>query len=174
MLLSREELVSALFCETDRAQRMKTPLSVIQIGIMEGADRQSQSDEEFDHAAGEIVKRIAQLLRTYDSIGKLTRDTFLLILPGCDSSHAIALAQRLKDGISSSRAGGEGTGLRTGACLGVVSSGGRSPFIVMRDAASAFHNARMAGPGAIECSFTNQNADPVAPLNALIHETLSK
>jgi two-component system, cell cycle response regulator len=162
MLLKRDELESALFCETDRAQRMRTPLSVMQIGIENDARGQPLSGEEFDHAVGEIVKRIAQLLRTYDSIGQLAKDTLFLILPGCIGNDARALADRLKAGAFGAPVSAAGSQIRLIACFGVASSGGRSPFIVMREATNALQHARRVGPGMIECFSTDEKADPVA------------
>jgi two-component system, cell cycle response regulator len=96
MLLSRDELVSALFRETDRAQRMKTPLSVIEFGIDDSERSRNQLGTElFREAVREIVERITRLSRSYDFMGALSEDTFLVALPGCESSNAMMLAERL-------------------------------------------------------------------------------
>lgn len=170
MLLNRDEVVAALFCETDRAQRMQSSLSVIQIAIENGG--QYSSGEEVYRVVDEIAKRITRLLRTYDSIGQLARDTLLLILPGCTGIHAAALAERLKTEIFGIPVCAEGTKSCLTACFGVVSSGGRSPFIVMRDAARTLHNARAAGPGTIECLSVEENAEPAALLIAKLPRQL--
>jgi len=152
MLLDRSEIINALFRETDRAQRMKTPLALIQIGIDDCSDGYSQPEE--------IVERIIQLLRSYDLIGAVGRAVFLAVLPGCDGTDAILLAERLKREVFCVPAR---TGARTGpdACFGVVSSGGRSPMVVMREAELALQRARTDGPGSVECS-EPAGADPSA------------
>ena len=58
MLLSRDELVSALFSETDRAQRLKMPLALIAIGLAECPDLKSaRSKPRHEATIGSIVER---------------------------------------------------------------------------------------------------------------------
>ncbi len=45
MLLSRDELVSALFCETDRVQRLKMPLALMAVGLVERPGSEGGADE---------------------------------------------------------------------------------------------------------------------------------
>jgi hypothetical protein len=45
MLLSRDDLVFALFCETDRAQRLKMPLALIHIGFSDRVGGQSMQED---------------------------------------------------------------------------------------------------------------------------------
>jgi hypothetical protein len=156
MLLDRSEIISALFRETDRAQRMKTPLALIQIGIELPP---SPFPDDSDRAIDEIVDRIARLLRSYDLIGNLCRGVFLVALPGCSGTDAVLLAERLSAEIlcvqqrTSEQA-------RLNASFGVVSSGGRSPLVVMRDAESALETARKNGQGSIEFSPEAADTDP--------------
>ena len=98
MVLGREEMVSALFRETDRAQRMKMPLALIKVGIVawEGG-RAEPGDPAFDSVLREIVARITPLLRCYDAVGQMAEREFLLVLPGCSIFNARTLAERLRD-----------------------------------------------------------------------------
>jgi diguanylate cyclase (GGDEF)-like protein len=155
MLLNRSGFISALFCETDRAQRMKSTLALIQIGIDDCNDSLSQS-------ADEIVKRIAQLLRSYDLIGELGGGMFLLALPGCDGSSAVTLAERLRTEVFRLPVRLGSREACVAACFGVVVSGGRSPLVVMHEAELAVQRAKKNGPGFVEFSTEAARSDPAA------------
>ena len=156
MLLSRDEVVSALFCETDRTLRMKVPLALIHFGLADGAMGHADGEnrqgalEKVTNAktAQSIVDLCARFLRCYDTVGRIAEGEFVLILPGCGLSGARKLAERLRDAMSESQFA-EG-GYRMTACFGVVSSGGRSPLVVLREAEKALQQARAAGPGSIK------------------------
>jgi hypothetical protein len=168
MLLDRGEIINALFRETDRAQRMKTPLALIQIAIDDCSDGCSQS-------ASEIVERMTQLLRSYDLIGALDGGTFLVILPGCNGSGAVMLAERLKSEVSlfQMHPGERPAGLA--AYFGIVSSGSRSPMVVIREAELALQRAKTDGPGSIQ--FSNEATQPgraASPCSDLPLETLRR
>jgi PleD family two-component response regulator len=152
MLLSRNELVSALFCETDRAQRLKMPLALIAVGCAE-CEQGGLETEQVGHDDAElgIVGRITGILRSYDSVGKWADGEFLLLLPGCTIVHARTLGERLRDEIFAAPLEAGSRELGVTACFGLASSGGRSPFVVLREAHSALRAARAAGPGSIHC-----------------------
>lgn len=161
MLLSRDELVSALFCETDRAQRLKMPLAVIAVGLAKGAGPESESENVSHGTVGRgLVERITGILRCYDSVGKWNDGEFLLLLPGCTVIHARTLAERLRDEVFAAPVQAGREKALGKACFGVASSRGRSPFVVLREVESALQEARAAGPGSIQCSTTDVETDP--------------
>ena len=168
MLLVRNELISALFRETDRAQRMKTPLSFILCGIDGWADLQGRiGDGDLESAKVEIVRRIARHLRCYDSLGRYGEGEFALILPGCNSFSAVSMADRLGTDVFGP-AFGANAALTLSACFGVAGSGGRSPMVVLRNADRALKSARERGPGSVErCSY-DAEADPTSFLVSVI------
>ncbi len=160
MLLSRDDLVSALFCETDRAQRLKMPLALIHIGFADWISRQSALENARDEEAVRlIVARFTRILRCYDSVGRVADGEFLLVLPGCRLSNAKTLAERIRDGVFGSPIEVCGKELRLKACFGVVSSGGRSPFVVLRETRKALQRAQTAGPGSIHCLGAEDDLD---------------
>ncbi|HMG84351.1 MAG TPA: diguanylate cyclase [Terracidiphilus sp.] len=163
MLLSRDELVTALFCETDRAQRLKMPLSVIAVELADW-DAPESEVKQVSPAAAEriIVARITGILRCYDSLGRWANGEFILLLPGCAITHARTLAERLRDEVFLVPVEAGGVKMCVMACFGVASSGGRSPFVVLRDARNALQQARTAGPGSIGCSSADAEANPAA------------
>src|ERR1700739_4387209 len=150
MLLSRDDLVATLFRETDRAQRMKMPLTLVKLGIVAWEGGQSEpGDATFDTALREIVGLITRLLRCYDSVGQMADREFLLLLPGCNIFNAGKLAERLRDEVFGVSVVGSAEELRFKACYAVVSSGGRSPFVVLRGGGCGHQRAKTEGAGAL-------------------------
>jgi len=148
-LCKRDATVSMLFRETDRVQRMKTPLSVMLLGV-----------DDFEHwtarfgAAGcdellsEVVERVRRLLRSYDLFGRLGAWEFVLGLPGCTLHNAVSLAERIRE-VFEEPFKVDGVSARLTAGFGIASSDGRSPVVVLREAEQALEAARAAGPESI-------------------------
>ena len=163
MVLGREEMVSALFRETDRAQRMKMPLALMKVGIVawEGG-RAEPGDPAFDSMLREIVARITPLLRCYDAVGQMAEREFLLVLPGCSIFNARTLAERLRDEVFGASAPAWAAEMRFHACFGIASSGGRSPFVVLREVDLALLSAREEGANSIQSIAAKEETDPAA------------
>lgn len=161
MLLSRDELITTLFRETDRAQRLKTGLAVILCGIEQWEDWRSRLDQRtLREVEQEITKRIARILRCYDSLGGFGEGEYCLILPGCNSFHAVGMAERLRQHAFNSTIFAGGEELEVQACFGIAGSGGRSPLVVHRNAENALKTARLRGAGSIERSSYDTEPDP--------------
>jgi diguanylate cyclase (GGDEF)-like protein len=161
MLLNRDEFVLALFRETDRAQRMKTQLSLIYFGIEEAESRFWQTNTDgFENAIDEIVGRIVQTLRSYDSVTRMAPGEFAMLLPGCTSSNAMALAQRLNQEQFAAPVVVEGSEIQLAWCFGVTTSRGRSALVVLREAEQSFRKAKARDSGSISRSATASEADP--------------
>ena len=163
MLLSRDELVSALFCETDRAQRLKMPLALIAIELADWAAPESELKQVSPAAAERIiVARITGILRCYDSVGRWADREFVLLLPGCAITHARTLAERLRDEVFAVPVESGGGKVCVKASFGVASSAGRSPFVVLREVHNALKEARASGLGSIGCSASDSESNRAA------------
>lgn len=171
MLLSRDELITTLFRETDRAQRFKTALTLILCGIDEWDSWISQVPEDAVKAAdGEITERIAVGLRCYDLLCRYGAGEFALILPGCNSFSAVGMAQRLRQEVFGS-AFGQGDGAKMfETSFGIAGSGGRSPIVVLRNAEKALIEARMRRPGPIVRSSYAAEPDPATLRMAVMED----
>lgn len=173
MLLSRDDLVSVLFCETDRAQRLRMPLALIHIGFSDWVDGQSTlEDARNEEMVRQIDERLKRLLRCYDSVGRIADGEFVLILPGCRLFNAETLAERLRDEVFGSPFEARGQEMHINACFGVVSSGGRSPFVVLGEAKKAFQRAQATAPASIHCLGSENELDPVAFLMPVLEDEL--
>ncbi len=145
-LLNREALVSLIFQETDRVQRMKTPLSLLLMDL----DDFSRLNHEYGYDAGdrvltELGNRFRRHLRSYDLVGRCGEDEFLLALPGCNPENAMALAERVKQTILSRPFAVNGHASTLTASFGVAGSAGRSPLVVLREAERALADAKADG-----------------------------
>lgn len=161
MLLTRDELITTLFRETDRAQRLKTGLAVILCGIKEWeACAKSAEAETVIAIEQEITTRIARFLRCYDSLGRFAEGTYCLILPGCNSFNAVRMAERLNQDAFGAAIFTQGEAFKIEASFGIAGSGGRSPLVVLRNAESALRAARAQRPGSIVRSSYDSEPDP--------------
>jgi diguanylate cyclase (GGDEF)-like protein len=171
MVLSRDALVSALFCETDRVQRMKTPLTLIHCGIDDWERWRAQLGQHvFDEAMREVARSIARLQRCYDSLGQVADAEFVLILPGCNSVDALSMAERLNTEVFGSPVAAGERRIQLAACFGIAASGCRSPLVVLRDADRALNRAWARGAGAIEGFTTESEHDPAAFLMPVLQD----
>lgn len=145
-LWSRESLLSLLFPETDRVQRMGTPLAFLLLDL----DGFARINSEFGYEAGdkilqELAHRLRRHMRSYDLLGRFGEDEFLLALPGCNAHQARHLASRIRT-IMLRRPFAAGTdAINLTASIGLAQSRGRSPLVVLREAERALSNAKLEG-----------------------------
>lgn len=146
----RDQLMAALFRETDRVQRMKTPLALMLMSVTgRGAERIREDDCE--EVLQQVAERTGRLLRSYDFGGRAGANELLLILPGCTAESAVLLAERIGLEISGAEFLAEGSRTSLSACFGIAVSAGRSPIVVLREAEVALRRACEHGGEAIQC-----------------------
>jgi diguanylate cyclase (GGDEF)-like protein len=149
---NRETILSMLFRETDRVQRMKSSLCMILFDIDDFGHWNSRlGADACDDLLCQIVSRTNRLLRSYDLLGRPGMDEFLVVLPGCTGINAVMLSERLRLDVFSPpfRVGGDS--IRLSACFGIANSQGRSPVVVLREAEQALVLAKAVGPESIQC-----------------------
>jgi diguanylate cyclase (GGDEF)-like protein len=149
---NRQTILSMLFRETDRVQRMKSSLCMILFDIDDfGHWNARLGSAACDELLCQVVASTTRLLRSYDLLGRAGKDEFLLALPGCSSVNAVMMAERLRADVFSTpfRVGRDA--IRLSACFGIASSLGRSPVVVLRDAEQALQLAKTTGPETIQC-----------------------
>lgn len=145
--MNRDAILSILFRETDRVQRMNHGLCVILIDIDDfGHWNAELGIEACDDLLRRIAQRIQSLLRSYDMLGRMGDDEFLIALPGCSNVNAVLLAERLRADIFEVPFEVGGRSIRLSACFAVAESKGRSPVVVLREAEQTLQEARMRGP----------------------------
>lgn len=160
-IYNRETMLSMMFRETDRVQRMNSSLCMILIDIDDFGHWNTELGlEACDELLQLIATRIGRLLRSYDLLGRIGKDEFLLALPGCSTVDAVMLAERLRMDIFGEPFLVEGVPVRISACFGVTSSRGRSPVVVLREVEQTLAVAKLSGPDSLRTA--NECAQPAA------------
>jgi two-component system cell cycle response regulator len=160
-LWNRESLLNLLFPETDRVQRMRTPLTLLLLDL----DRFGRINHEYGYEAGdkilqELANRFRRFLRSYDLIGRCGEDEFLIALPGCTAEQARSMALRLTQSILQKPFAAGRDMLTLTASIGIAQSKGRSPLVVLREVERALQDAKASGRNAIR---EYSVASPVQP-----------
>lgn len=151
-VFNREALLATLFRETDRAQRTKSSLCMVLFDIDDFGHWNSRLGAEAgDDLLCQVAGRTNQQLRSYDLLGRVGKDEFLVGFPDCSSATAMMLAERLRIEVFSSPFHVGRETVRLSACFGISGSSGRSPLVVLREAEQALALARNAGPETIRC-----------------------
>ena len=166
---TREALLSLLFRETDRVQRMNTTLCIILFDIDDFGHWNAQlGSAACDQLLVLVSERVSRLLRSYDLLGRVGKDEFLAGLPGCAPLNAVLLAERMRNEVFATPFSVGGTAVRLTACFGIAPSNGRSPVLVLREAEDALRIARETGPESIQCAagLPHAKAAPTAFLTA--------
>ena len=95
--LNRRGIERALAVEKSRTSRTGRVFAVLLIDL----DHFKQINDAHGHAAGDdalrdAVSSIASVVRTYDKLGRLGGDEFLLLLPGTGAEEALLIASRIR------------------------------------------------------------------------------
>jgi diguanylate cyclase (GGDEF)-like protein len=143
-------MLSSLFRETDRVQRMKSSLCLVLFDIDDfGHWNTRLGADACDELLCQVVARTTRLLRSYDLLGRVGKDEFLVALPGCSSVNAVLMAERIRADVFAEPFRLSGDSIRLSACFGLSSSLGRSPVVVLREAEQALLTAKAEGPESI-------------------------
>lgn len=145
-LWNRDSLLSLLFPETDRVQRMSTPLAFLLLDI----DSFARVNTDYGYEAGdkilqELAHRLRRYMRSYDLVGRFGEDEFLLALPGCNSHQARHLASRIRTIMLRKPFDAGHDFITLTASIGLAQSRGRSPLVVLREAERALVIAKLEG-----------------------------
>ena len=119
---NRRMILDELTAELGRATRDGRALSIA-IGDL---DRFKEINDTFGHATGDLVleiaaKRLQSVLRTYDAVGRLGGEEFLLLLPGCEQVEAREIAERARVAVSREPIAGPSGPIPISISLGVAS-----------------------------------------------------
>ena len=94
---NRGMILKFLQQELARASREGTSVGVVMVDI----DHFKRLNDTLGHLAGdaalrEVTRRMGLVLRPYDALGRYGGEEFLIVLPGCGSSDALATAERMR------------------------------------------------------------------------------
>jgi two-component system cell cycle response regulator len=160
----REAILDLIFRETDRVQRMQTPLGFVLLDIDGFAELNLKyGANNTDKLLKLFANRLRRQLRSYDMLGRYADDEFLIALPGCTASIALAKAESIRLAIAKRPFAVEGDEIFLTACLSVAVSSGRSPLIVMREAERALSMAKQQGKNTIRVAGETKATEPMSP-----------
>lgn len=145
-LWDRESLLALLFPETDRVQRMGTPLTFMLLDL----DYFGRVNDEYGAQTGdqilqELAARLRRYLRSYDLLGRSGDDEFLVALPGCNLEQALGLAARIRTELLHRPFAAGHDAITLTASIGLAQSRGRSPLVALQEAKRAVAAAKLGG-----------------------------
>ena len=99
-VLSRHAFMQRAASETQRAQRYQRPLSLIMLDI----DNFKKVNDTWGHAAGDALligfsKRVAGLVRSSDTLGRIGGEEFAIVAPETSRDQAATLAEHIRAGV---------------------------------------------------------------------------
>ncbi len=150
--LNRTAIFDFLERELRRALRQKQPMGIAMIDL----DHFKKVNDAYGHLAGdtvlrEAVRRVQDVVRGYDALGRYGGEEFLLVAPGSGEDDVRGLAERVREQIRSGPVAWNGSGISITASLGAAS--GRAdvdPERLVRAADAALYRAKTAGRDRVE------------------------
>ncbi|MGB9031483.1 MAG: GGDEF domain-containing protein, partial [Acidobacteriaceae bacterium] len=100
-LWNRKTIFEMLEKEISRAQRDQMPIAVVMIDL----DHFKMVNDTYGHLTGDTVlqeaaKRLADLMRPYDFVGRYGGEEFLIVLPGCSRTNGVHRAEDFRRAIA--------------------------------------------------------------------------
>jgi diguanylate cyclase (GGDEF)-like protein len=120
-LSNRRQVMTRLEQEFQRAVRVREPICVISLDI----DHFKKVNDTYGHMFGDqvlrkVAERMQSCLRTYDTVGRVGGEEFLIVAPASPAEEAISLAERVIDSISSEPMVDGNTSITVTASAGVA------------------------------------------------------
>lgn len=151
---NRNYFVTRFALEVTRAQREHTPLALALIDL----DHFKNINDSLGHTAGDLVlKDVAQairgVVRPYDVVARYGGDEFVLLMPGITTSHACAIADRIRDTVACLDVHGSQSALKTTVSVGISSLAAREDGgSFMERADAALYQAKQTGRNRWVCA----------------------
>jgi len=145
---SRSAILNELRQSLTRTSREETPLSI----ALTDVDHFKQINDRYGHGTGDVALRgIAKLLgesvRPTDFVGRYGGEEFLIVLPGCISSEAFEIAERVRKHTAEREIATSVGSLKLTVSIGVATAAAATQYIeqFINTADQALYRAKDAG-----------------------------
>jgi diguanylate cyclase (GGDEF)-like protein len=148
--------------ELIRAERNGTFVGVMMIDV----DCFKGINDGYGHAAGDAVLRrlareFAEVLRTYDSLGRYGGEEFLVVAPGCGLAESQELAERIRVHVAERVIAVKDGTVPVTVSIGVTASGGVGlPEQLLQEADAALYRAKGTGRNRVEIFEQREHSAP--------------
>jgi diguanylate cyclase (GGDEF)-like protein len=147
-LWNRGAILEILDRELARSARDGRPVCI----MLADLDHFKSVNDSHGHLAGDEVlrhaaRRMSEVLRPYDAVGRYGGEEFLVVLPGCEARAATTLAKRLRQHVSGHVVPVGEERLKVTVSLGIVVCAGQGvqSSDMLRAADDALYRAKAAG-----------------------------
>jgi diguanylate cyclase (GGDEF)-like protein len=153
-LWNRGAILEALRNELARAERQGTSVA----SVLTDLDHFKRINDTYGHLAGdevlrEAARRMSSSVRLYDTLGRYGGEEFLVIMPGCDCSSAVKVAERVRAQICAEPIDTSKGQIRITLSAGVAVScegSDKDPAILLHAADEALYRAKANGRNRVE------------------------
>lgn len=147
-LSNRRMILEILASELNRASHDTRPLAVAVADL----DHFKHINDTHGHQTGDVVlqiaaERIRSVLRSYDSVGRIGGEEFLMVLPGCGGAEAREIAERARLAVAEAPVAVPAGGIPVTLSLGIAWTvdGLKEGSALIESADEALYQAKAAG-----------------------------
>jgi len=168
-LANRGEILHQIQRELARSARTDRPVGLLMADI----DHFKRVNDTYGHPTGDAVirgvaLRLSALLRTYDSIGRYGGEEFIAVAPISDVTASLRVAERIREGVASTKFETASGDLQVTVSLGVAVRSAGQPHdadAMLQAADAALYRAKAAGRNRVELA-TGADFDALAVSSA--------
>jgi diguanylate cyclase (GGDEF)-like protein len=144
---NRRATLDLLQREIERASRTQGTTGLLMLDL----DHFKQVNDTYGHLAGdavlrEVSLRIMQVIRSYDFLGRYGGEEFLVVLPGCDRTHALQSAESIRSAVAAAPVLSDQVEIPVTISIGVIAvTGNTNEREVLAVADEALYQAKSKG-----------------------------
>lgn len=143
---NRRAVLDLLHREIERAARFHASTGVLMLDL----DHFKKINDTYGHLIGDAVlketaRRITQVVRSYDFVGRYGGEEFMVLLPGCDKEQAEQSGERIRLAVMATPVVAGGSEISVTISIGATATIGGPETEVLAIADAALYQAKSAG-----------------------------